>query len=305
MRNRNVTFSVVIPAYNSARTICRAVDSVISQTVPAHEIIVVDDGSRDELEGALRPYGPRVQTLRKQNGGAASARNLGIDVATGTVIAFLDADDCWEPQKLARQAAVFQNHPEVAVVGSCYYERSPGGERRLAVTTGIPLDQVLTFKGNRAFDLAYQLFTTTVAIQKDILGTMRFDTTLTTAEDRDLWIRLVSEFPVYLMAEPLATAVLEPHSLSRTDVDRDYSNMLRVVHRHRALLGADDLRRRETDIYRRWAGVLMSEGKYGPAVQAAWRRLERRPLDPFAWWALTKSAVLNVTWPRHPRVPAG
>jgi glycosyltransferase involved in cell wall biosynthesis len=289
----NVTFSVVIPAYNSARTIGRAVDSVISQTEPAREIIVVDDGSRDELEGALRPYGSRVRTLRKQNGGAASARNLGIDVAMGDVIAFLDADDCWEPQKLARQAAVFRNHPEVAVVGSRYYERSPGGERSLAATTGIPLDQVLVFKGDRAFDLAYRLFTTTVAIRKSILGTMRFDTTLTTAEDRDLWIRLVSEFPACVMAEPLATAVLEPHSLSRTDVDRDFSNMLRVVHRHRHLLGASELRRRESDIYRRWAGVLISKGRHRAALKAAFRRLIRQPCDPFAWWGVTKSAVLN------------
>src|SRR5262245_19128237 len=290
-----IAVSVIIPAYNSAATIRRAVDSVIEQTAPVHEIIVVDDGSQDDLESAVRPYAGRVRYVQKPNGGDASARNFGIDMATGSVIAFLDADDYWEPQKLARQLHVFKTHPSVAVVGSCYYEQIPGAPRELVIPAGIPFDQVLIWKGTRVFDLAYRLSTITVAVQRGALGSTRFDTSLTTAEDRDLWIRLASEFPVYLLAEPLATAVLEPHSLSRTDIDRDLSNMLRVVHRHRGLLAANEFRRRESDIYRRWAGVLISEGRYRAALTAAWRRLLRQPFDPFAWWGVTKSAVLNAT----------
>jgi len=300
----DLNVSVVIPAYNSAATICRAVDSVTKQTAPAHEIIVVDDGSQDELESTLGRHAANVCCVRKPNGGAASARNLGIDIATGNVVAFLDADDYWEPQKLARQCDVFRQYPQVGIVGSCAFEQAPGCDRS-AIRKRIPLNQVLVCTGPDAFHTGCQLWTGTVAIRRDVLGEHRFDTSLKTAEDRDLWIRLVAQSPVYVLAESLATNVLEPHSLSRTNIDRDFSNMLRVVHRYRALLGASALRRRESDIYRRWAGVLMSEGKYGPAFKAAWRRLIRQPLHPFAWWALTKSAVLNATRPRPAEAPAG
>ncbi len=90
--------SVVIPAYRAARTIERAVDSVLGQTRRADEIIVVDDGSPDDLAEVLGRYGSRVRLLRKRNGGAASARNLAIEECRGELIAFLDADDYWEPK---------------------------------------------------------------------------------------------------------------------------------------------------------------------------------------------------------------
>src|SRR5260370_4126186 len=87
-----ITVSVIIPAYNSAKTICRAVESVLAQTVPADEIIVVDDGSADDLNKSLGPLEKQVTYFRKPNGGAASARNFGIEQSRGEIIAFLDAD---------------------------------------------------------------------------------------------------------------------------------------------------------------------------------------------------------------------
>src|SRR5437868_7863345 len=100
-----LSVSVVIPAYKAARTINRAVESVLGQTRRPAEVLVVDDGSPDgaDLAAALGRYGDRVALFRKPNGGAASARNHGIDRAGGSVIGFLDADDYWEPDKLERQ----------------------------------------------------------------------------------------------------------------------------------------------------------------------------------------------------------
>ena len=95
--------SVVIPAYNAAAWIRRAVNSVLSQTRPADEIIVVDDGSTDGTGDIVRMYDGRVRLLQQANAGAAAARNTGILAATGDWIAFLDADDEWLPQKLQRQ----------------------------------------------------------------------------------------------------------------------------------------------------------------------------------------------------------
>ena len=122
--------SVVIPAYRSAATICRAVDSVLAQTHAAAEIIVVDDGSPDEQAAVVeQTYGPRVTLLRTPNGGAASARNAGIDRATGDYIAFLDADDYWEADKLALQLALFDRHPELGLVAGAILEETPGEPR--------------------------------------------------------------------------------------------------------------------------------------------------------------------------------
>src|ERR1700728_1366179 len=98
--------SVIIPYYRAQETIARAVRSVLTQTYPPSEIIVVADGSPDDPSEELKGFGSAVTLIRKRNGGAASARNSGIDHAQGEWIAFLDADDHWEPSKLERQLAV-------------------------------------------------------------------------------------------------------------------------------------------------------------------------------------------------------
>src|SRR5947209_192198 len=92
--------STVIPAYNASGTILRAIESVLAQTRPPDEILVIDDGSTEDLSLTLEPFRACVTLIRKPNGGAASARNLGLDLSRGDYIAFLDADDYWEPRKL-------------------------------------------------------------------------------------------------------------------------------------------------------------------------------------------------------------
>jgi glycosyltransferase involved in cell wall biosynthesis len=231
--------SVVIPAFRAAGTIARALDSVLAQTVPVAQILVIDDGSPDDLAAVVTGYGSRVTLLRKPNGGAASARNVGIERATGDYIAFLDADDYWDPRKLERQLDIFSRYPQVGLIAGQYYEQPPGGERHasLALERG-QFECVLALNGERAFRAATGVWTGTAIVRRDVLGGERFLSGLETAEDRDLWIRLVARMPIYFLSEPLATAVLEPNSLSRSSVARDCGNMLRVVKRNRKLLGA-------------------------------------------------------------------
>jgi len=105
--------SVVIPAYNAAAFISPALDSVLAQTFAEPvEIIVVDDGSKDDTAGAVARYGDRVRFIRQTNGGAASARNAGIRAARAPWLAFLDADDMWQPDHLARLLAAAGALPE-------------------------------------------------------------------------------------------------------------------------------------------------------------------------------------------------
>ncbi len=101
---------------------------------------------------------------------------------------------------------------------------------------------MLSVRGAETLTIARQIWTSNVLIRRAVLAEQRFDTSLTTAEDVDLWIRLVLAAPVYLMSEPLATAVLEPGSLSRSDVTADSRNMLAVVRRHVAVFGLAGVR---------------------------------------------------------------
>lgn len=98
-------FSVIIPAYNNAATLARAIDSVLAQTCPAHEIIVVDDASTDRTSAVATAYGSRIRYLRREhNAGVSAARNYGVEQATGDWLAFLDADDWYFPERLKLHA---------------------------------------------------------------------------------------------------------------------------------------------------------------------------------------------------------
>lgn len=110
------SFSIVIPAYQAAATIARAIESALAQEVAAREVIVVDDGSTDDLLGALRPFADRVKLIRKANGGAASARNAGAEAAGGDFIAVLDADDRFHPRRIAELAALAAARPDLDLV---------------------------------------------------------------------------------------------------------------------------------------------------------------------------------------------
>ena len=110
--------SVVIPTYNRANLVTEAIESVFQQTYTNIEIIVVDDGSTDNTEQVLQPYLPNVHYIKQPNGGLASARNAGMRMAAGDYIAWLDADDLFEPDKIRLQVSFMEAHPEVVAVSS-------------------------------------------------------------------------------------------------------------------------------------------------------------------------------------------
>ncbi len=109
------TVSVIIPAYNAAAHIARAVDSVLAQSHPALEILIVDDGSKDRTAEVVEAMPPPVRLIRKPNGGPASARNLGALQAKGDWLALLDADDWWLPEKLREQLAL-ATEPNIGMI---------------------------------------------------------------------------------------------------------------------------------------------------------------------------------------------
>lgn len=110
------SISVIIPAHNGERYLAAAIRSVLDQTLPPDEIIVIDDGSTDDSAAIARSFGPPVRVLTQANLGPAPARNLGVAHASGGLLAFLDADDLWTPDKLARQAQVLRDDPACEAV---------------------------------------------------------------------------------------------------------------------------------------------------------------------------------------------
>ena len=108
--------SVIIPTYNSGPFVTETIDSVLCQTHPHREIIVVDDGSTDDTPARVRHYGSKISYIRQSNAGVGAARNIGIRAASGDYLAFLDSDDLWLPEKLEVQLAVAARYPDSGLI---------------------------------------------------------------------------------------------------------------------------------------------------------------------------------------------
>jgi glycosyltransferase involved in cell wall biosynthesis len=120
--------SVIVPAYNTSRTIAETLDSVLAQTFEDYEVVVVDDGSPDDVAELVARSYPQVRLVRQENRGLAGARNTGIKEAKGEYVAFLDSDDVWLPRKLELQVEQIKTHPEADVFyADCYFWKD--GER--------------------------------------------------------------------------------------------------------------------------------------------------------------------------------
>ena len=107
--------SCIVPVFNGERYLAEALDSILAQTYRPVDLIVVDDGSTDGTAQVAAGYGERITYLYQENSGPAAARNKGIDAAQGEFVAFLDADDVWHEEKLARQMVRFDARRELGV----------------------------------------------------------------------------------------------------------------------------------------------------------------------------------------------
>ena len=124
-----LSFSVIIPVFNGSGFIARAIDSVLAQTWPAHEIIVVDDGSSDDITNAVARYGDRVRLIRQANAGVSTARTTGAQAANGDWLAFLDADDWFYPDRLKCHADFIRDDPALDFLTGDYDYRRPDHSR--------------------------------------------------------------------------------------------------------------------------------------------------------------------------------
>jgi glycosyltransferase involved in cell wall biosynthesis len=200
--------SVVIPTFNRAYVVARAIDSVLEQTYRPCEIFVVDDGSTDNTADVLRSYKDRIVYIRQDNAGPAAARNRGIREAKGEFVAFLDSDDVWLATKLERQVTSLQcagEHVPCCLCNSIL--EMPECEGRTSFDMArLSLTEPQGFCLNPAAILAtrFILFVQSVMVRRSfLLECGGFDERLWFMEDHDLALRLALRGPWVLVREPL------------------------------------------------------------------------------------------------------
>ncbi len=191
--------SVIIPTYNRAAVLKRAIRSVLDQTFRDFELIVVDDGSTDSTPELLARFDGKLRPIFQENRGAAAARNTGIRHSTGELVAFLDSDDEWLPDKLVRQITLFDPNRHAFV---CHTE-----EIWLRDGTKVPQKAIHRKQGGQFFERAIErclISPSSVMISRSLLDEVGwFDEELPAAEDYDLWLRITAFHEVDFVPEPL------------------------------------------------------------------------------------------------------
>lgn len=286
--------SVIIPVYNAAAYLRETIDSVLAQLYPNIEVLVVDDGSTEDLSRIVAAYGDRVRYVRKPNGGPASARNLGVRMATADYIAFLDADDVWEPEKLRAQIDMLLLHPSLGLVYSTVSEIDRDGRLRSAS------------RGRQqrpSGDIAQALFwhnwipTSTVVTRRACFAQVGwFDEAreLISVEDYDMWLRIAERYQVMYLEQPLVRYRAHAGGISR-NIARSYLGEQLVIEKavarnaQRAPYMSSWLKRRLARVAFNCGHEYFSINEFANARRQFWRALGYRPLHPkgLCFWAAT------------------
>src|SRR5262249_32326279 len=270
--------SVVIATYNRSRQVREAIDSVLAQTLPVREIIVVDDGSKDDTRAQLLAYGDRIRPFFQANGGASAARNLAMQMAHGSWIAFLDDDDVWVPEKIEQQWKLVEQNPALGLVYcSDYavdeqlrvlYERKAQADNR-----GQVFERLL---------IKNFIFTSCVMARRDTVEKAGFmQKEFKFAQDWDLWLKIAAENPVDFAPAPLVLYRQSPTGCLTHDMKADDRLLEMKTIMQRALklreVSPPARRRAEFEIESQWASAALANGKNTAALPHALRAIAAQP----------------------------
>jgi glycosyltransferase involved in cell wall biosynthesis len=192
------TVSVIIPTYNRAHCLPRALDSVLKQSRDVDEIIVIDDGSTDDTQSLLKQHYPQVMRLYQPNRGVSAARNQGISAAQTNWIALLDSDDAWHPQKIEKQFNALAIKPNPL----CH-------TNEIWIRRGVRVNPMKKHRkgSDKLFDRSLErclISPSSALIQRDLFSVVGlFDETLPACEDYDLWLRVTAQFETTFVDEAL------------------------------------------------------------------------------------------------------
>jgi len=205
--------TVVIPTFNRQRMIIEAIRSVLKQSYTNREILIVDDGSTDNTEKILRPWLSKIHYIKKNNGGAASARNVGIRYSTGEYLAFLDSDDQWDALFLERVMEIASHSPTLGLVTTGRIVLPKGVKRPRFPNASLQGD-LFPFLFQRNF-----VTTSGTLVKKACFDRVGwFNEQLDQAEDYDMWLRISKEFPIAFLNEYLCRWHLHSNNISHAEL---------------------------------------------------------------------------------------
>lgn len=204
--------TAVIPAYNAARFVGAAIQSVLSQTYRDIEIIVVDDGSTDDTAVAVRPFADRVRYVRQDNSGVSVARNHGISLSRGEYVALLDADDEWEPEKITVQVSALSDRPEsvASFTATTYVDERSGTSRVERCRDASDMTAALLVSSSVVGPPSAALIR-----RRTLAKVGGFDPLLSQSADWDMWLRLAEVGPFAIIDRPLVRYRLHLTNMSR------------------------------------------------------------------------------------------
>jgi len=289
------TVSVVIPAYKAESTVIETLDSVIAQTAPVQQVVVVDDVSPDATVKTVQqwqrenPAVPLILVEQVTNGGPAEARNAGISRATGDWIAFLDSDDAWLPEKMALQLEAVTGNAAVGLVCGRTIPLTERQDRGQAIEREESEVRVLDLS---QFVAHNPVATSTVMARRDVLLDVGgFDGQFCGPEDYDLWLRIVAKYKCLDLGVPLSRYRQTVGSLSM-DERTFLPQVLRVLKKAFSPGGAlenhqDWRRRSHAEQYSSASWMAYNRGANGTALRyllKSWlydmRRLHKEEQDP-------------------------
>lgn len=277
------TVDVIIPAYNAAKYLPKAIESVISQTFEDWHIVLVDDGSTDDTAEVVAPYrerlGAKMSYIRQENRGLPAARNAAIRASGGELLALLDADDIWLPCRLAESVKAMRERPAAGVA--------------YGLITNIDAEGRVgsTWPGN-ARDvegrIAPQIYMRTVELPCPTMTFRRrcvdevglFDETMRATEDRDLWLRIALKYEVAFIPVVLAYYRRSAESMSAS-ADRMVQAQRRFIDKHYGAEGCGFRARRVAlaRTYKQKADNLKVRGQAGAALRSALYAVALYPLS--------------------------
>ena len=267
--------SVIIPNYNYAQYLREAIDSVLAQTYPNVEIIVVDDGSTDGSKEILNSYGDRIRAFFQQNQGVSAARNFGVSMSRGDFIAFLDADDAWLSEKIERQLALFVEDGELGLVHVGVVETDGQGAEIIELTDGRDgwvSDKLLQFEGPVILGGGSGLM-----LRRNVFDEVGgFDTRLSTSADWDLFYQVSLRYRVGFVSDILLKYRVHASNM-HGNIGTTERDMLIGFEKAFADNHSWERRRCYGNLHKMLAGSYFRSGKYPDFIRHAIKSLLNRP----------------------------
>ena len=288
-------FSVIMPLYNKAPYVHKAVESVVRQSFSDWELVVVDDGSNDGSTERIKAFtDTRIQLLQQENSGVSKARNNGVSASQGKYLCFLDADDWWDDSYLEAMHGLIERNPDAGLYGTAYHIVKNG--RLRAAPIGVPSgfkEGVINYCAVYAQTGCMPIFTGATCVPRKVFNRLGgFKQKLTLGEDFDLWLRISQEHPVVLLNRALA--------FYNQDADPRF-RAIRRLHdpAHHVLWNLQEMEARESvdTSYKQLIDSLRVYGLYPYFLTRRYRNAARLELAKVDWHRQSK------TWRRRYKTP--